>query len=82
VTETERAAETERVAEHRATMDAEAAVLDALPDGVYYDGTYEWTKDDDEWAPFNAPYGMPTRPDLKGLCRVEKTYTPVEVDRG
>jgi hypothetical protein len=74
--------ETERVAEHRANMEAEAAVLDALPDGVYDDGTYEWTKDEDEWAPVNAPYGMPMRPELKRLRHVVKTYAPVEVDRG
>ena len=39
-----------------------AAELAALPDGRYFDGTYEWDKEGDDWTPLRAPSGMPTQP--------------------
>ena len=44
----------------RTTMTA--AELAALPDGRYFDGTYEWDKEGDDWTPLRAPSGMPTQP--------------------
>lgn len=62
-------------------MSAEPDPLDALPDGRYFDGTYEWDKEgwtdgEVEWTPLRAPSGMPSRPLAKGLRRVITTYEP------
>jgi len=54
-----------------------ALVLSELPDGSYYDGTYEWEKDGIYWTPLMAPSGMPSEPDPKRLRRVIKTYEAI-----
>lgn len=51
--------------------------LKDLPDGVYFDGTYEWEKEGGEWDPINAPQGMPRYPELDKLKRVRKTYEEI-----
>lgn len=51
--------------------------LDDLPDGRYFDGTYEWDKDGNDWTPLLAPYGMASHPSLGALKHVTVTYTPV-----
>jgi hypothetical protein len=52
-------------------------LLDLLPDGRYFDGTYEWRKDDDDWTPIMAPSGMPFLPRYSELKRVVITYEPL-----
>jgi hypothetical protein len=54
-----------------------ALILRELPDGSYYDGTYEWEKDGIYWTPLMAPSGMPSEPDPKRLRRVIKTYEAI-----
>lgn len=44
--------------------------INNLPDGRYFDGTYEWDKEGDGWTPLRAPGGMPTHPTLHNLKRV------------
>lgn len=48
-----------------------------LPDGRYFDGAYEWIKEDGEWTPLLAPQGMPSEP-FKIVGRVLTTYVPVD----
>lgn len=56
-----------------------ARFLDSLPEGRYYDGTYEWDHGlGDEWEPILAPYGMPSRPERAGLKIVKTRYESVE----
>lgn len=54
-----------------------APKLRDLPDGVYFDGTYEWEKEGGEWDPINAPQGMPRYPEIDKLKRVHKTYEEI-----
>lgn len=54
-----------------------AAPLASLEDGTYWDGTYEWRKDGDDWTPLMAPGGMPPQPQRKGLRRIVKTYEEI-----
>lgn len=54
------------------------AVVDGLPDGRYYDGTYEWDKEGTDWTPLRAPSGMPTAPRLEGLTRVRTAREPID----
>lgn len=51
--------------------------LGDLPDGTYWDGTYEWVKDEEGWVALQAPQGMPSQPSREGLRRVQKSYVPV-----
>lgn len=56
--------------------------LDALPDGRYHDGTYEWEKDGGEWFPLMAPFGMPPRPEFSRLKRVVTRLVPLDAEEG
>lgn len=58
-----------------------SAALDALPDGRYFDGTYEWDKEGEDWTALRAPSGMPQRPDLAGLERVRTVREPITATR-
>jgi len=51
--------------------------VEDLPEGRYFDGTYEWDWDGEDWAPLRAPQGMPPRPDLVGLQRVVSHREPL-----
>lgn len=51
--------------------------LKGLSSGTYYDGTYEWEKDEDGWTPIQAPSGMPSLPEFSQLRRVVKHYEPL-----
>lgn len=54
-----------------------ALVLDPLGDlpfGTYFDGTYQWEKDEEGWVPIHAPQGMPPAPERAKLKRVVTTY--------
>lgn len=53
------------------------SLVDDLPDGRYWDGTYDWDKDGDDWSALRAPSGMPSRPDLEGLHTVTMVREPV-----
>lgn len=55
----------------------DAAPLASLEDGTYWDGTYEWRKDGDDWTPLMAPGGMPSQPQRNGLRRIVKTYEEI-----
>lgn len=52
-----------------------APKLADLPDGTYYDGTYEWEKNGKDWTPLRAPQGMPREPEIQNLKRVNVTKT-------
>ena len=52
--------------------------LKDLPDGTYYDGTYEWEKDGKDWTPLRAPRGMPPTPEIARLKRVRKSYEDLD----
>ena len=52
--------------------------IDDLPDDRYYDGTYEWDKEGDDWTPLRAPSGMPSRPRFEGLKRVVTIYVGLD----
>lgn len=52
-----------------------------LPDGCYWDGTYEWDKEGDEWTPLRAPFGMPTQPQVRNLRRVVTQHPPIIAKR-
>lgn len=57
-----------------------AQVIDPLanlPEGRYFDGTYEWDFDGGEWFPLQAPQGMPTKPNREGLRKVVTSYIPI-----
>lgn len=55
-----------------------APKLADLPDGTYYDGTYEWEKDGKDWTPLRAPQGMPPTPEIALLKRVRKSYEDLD----
>src|SRR6478609_3623781 len=62
----------------RAILDPKATSgLEDLPDGSYFDGTYEWEKEGSEWTPIHAPQGMPPTPERSHLKRVTKRYEDI-----
>lgn len=54
--------------------------VNKLPDGLYWDGTYRWIKDDTYWAPLNAPHGMPSEPNPEDLSKVVEVHEPIDWD--
>lgn len=64
-------------AEHLETI-LNAPKLADLPDGTYYDGTYEWEKDGKDWTPLRAHQGMPPTPEISRLKRVRKSYEDLD----
>ncbi len=58
---------------------AKLPTLRDLPDGTYFDGTYEWEKEEGSWTPLRAPSGMPTAPKIENLRKVviERTYEDI-----
>lgn len=59
----------------------EPDLLNSLPEGRYFDGTYEWEFDGDrDWTPIMAPSGMPSRPKLENLRKAVTHYEPLIID--
>lgn len=52
--------------------------VDVLPDGLYWDGTYRWIKDEGDWFPTHAPFGMPSRPQAEGLRKIVERYEEID----